>query len=777
MTLDWLSCKLAVKHSKRIWSNEVLTRLSVATIVRIGRQLIPLILLLALLLPSAPVEAEAPVRIGKIRWAYFVTYASNSLTSLEQHIGDLDYLSPYWFEIDGWGNIARTTKTSDENMSLVTSLAKANGVKLLPMIKNSATGSSFHGVLANVLVRANAINEIVELVVGGGWQGVHIDFENIDGSDRPHLTAFMADLAAALHARGKLVTQVIPAKEEEKFSGWAGAFDYAKLAQSNDLVVLMAYGYRTSASSTPGPMAPIGWVEGTVNYAITQISPSKLLLGVPWYGFDWNKTSGPPATSLCYPDTIALAQRYGSTIQYEESSESPYFKYTSGGQAHEVWFEDRRSLDAKLDLVYKYGLAGAAGWRMGHEDPEVWNCFNARLAFRTWFLAEGCTAPPYHTWVLLMNPNSSPAKVTVTFMKEDGGTVVKQYQVAPASRFSIFANELVANAAFSTKVESDVPIFVERAMYFGHDGHDSVGINAPSRTWYMPEGFSGPGVDTWILLMNPNKVGTTSTVTFMKEDGSTVVRTYDLAPTSRLNIWADQIVPDCAFSTVVKSALPIVAERAMYFDEGRGGHGSVGVPYTSKKWYLAEGYTGHGSWLLLMNPNPVMASVTLTFMKENGDPVQRTYTLKPTSRLNVYVNAIVSNAAFSTKVEADQPIVVERAMYWQGSRSGHSSMGVSAPALTWYLPEGCTAHPFENWVLVMNPNAVPANVTATFMLEGGSNIVRRYNVAPTSRLTIHVDEIVSNCAVSVRLDSDQPIVAERSMYCGSVGHNSVGVSQ
>lgn len=141
------------------------------------------------------------------------------------------------------------------------------------------------------------------------------------------------------------------------------------------------------------------------------------------------------------------------------------------------------------------------------------------------------------------------------------------------------------------------------------------------------------------------------------------------------------------------------------------------------------------------------------------------------------MNDIVANAAFSTGVESDQPIVVERAMYWGSSAAGHSSMGATALATTWYLPEGCTASPFEEWVLVMNPGAAPANVTATFMLEGGNNIVRRYTLAPTSRLTIHVDEIVGDSAVSVRLDSDRPIVAERSMYFGQGGTNSVGVSQ
>ncbi len=733
-----------------------------------------LVLLLASVLPSPQAKAEVPAHIGRIRWAYYVAYASDSLTSLQQHIGDLDYLSPDWFEVDANGNIARKQGVSDENLSLVTSLARANGVKVLPIVKNGATGSSFHGVLADATLRGRAVGNILDTLVGGGWQGVNIDFENLDASDRTHLTAFMADLAAALRPRGKIVTQAIAAREEEKLSGWTGVYDYAGLAPHSDLLLLMSYGYRTSNSSVPGPVAPINWVERTVEYAVSQIPPSKLILGVPWYGYDWNRTTGPPARAIRYPEALELAQRYGSPILYD-SSQSPYFTYAAAGQQHEVWFEDRRSLEYKLDLVNKYGLAGAGGWRMGHEDPGVWDCFNARLAFRTWYLAEGCTSYPYHTWILIMNPNGRPAQVTVAFMKEDGSMVTKQYRVGAASRFSIFANEVVPNAAFSTKVQSDLPIFVERAMYFNADGHDSAGVNGPSRTWYLPEGFAGQDVDTWILLMNPNSVAATATVTFMKEDGATVVRSYNLASTSRLNVWADQIVPNCAFSTKVEATLPIVAERAMYFV--RGGHGSVGVSYASKKWYLAEGYSGFGSWLLLMNPNSAAANVAVTFMLEDGSTVLRNYTLRPTSRLTIYVNDIIPNVAFSTKVESDQPIVAERAMYWGNSPAGHSSLGATALAQTWYLPEGCTARPFEEWVLVMNPGTTTANVTATYMMEGANNVVRKYTVAPTSRLTIHVDEIIGDCAVSVRLDSDRPIAAERSMYFGNGGHNSVGVSQ
>ncbi|MDP2728146.1 MAG: glycosyl hydrolase family 18 protein, partial [Dehalococcoidia bacterium] len=506
-------------------------------------------------------QAASP---GKIRWAYYVPYDSNSLTSLRQALPNLDYVSPFWFYIDGQGQIP------DKDEAGVTSLIKSGGVKILPTFRNQASYGDFHGVLSDATLRKRAIGNILRLVEAHKYDGVNIDFEAIDPSDRPNLTGFMAELAATLRPKGKLVTQAIPAKEKEKDTGWAGAFDYAGLAPHNDLVLLMAYSYRTSNSTVPGSTAPLDWVEATVAYAASQIPAQKLLLGVPWYGYDWNTTTGPPAHALRYPQTMELAARFAANPQYDEASQSAFLNYIQDGQNHQVWYEDQRSLMAKLELVKKYNLAGVGGWRLGHEDPGVWDPWKARLAYRTWYLAEGCTCQPFDTWILLMNPNESPANVTVTFMKEDGSTLEKRYKVAPKSRFNLFANQVVPGAAISTRVDSDVPVFVERSMYFGHDGHNTPGVNGPERTWYLAEGYTGPGTDTWVLIMNPNPQETKATVTFMKEDGGLVERTYTLAPTSRRSIYANEVVPNASFSTRVVADQPVVVERAMYFGQGGG---------------------------------------------------------------------------------------------------------------------------------------------------------------------------------------------------------------
>lgn len=710
--------------------------------------------------------------VGKVRWAYYVPYAPNSLASLREYVSALDYLSPYWYRMDGEGNLISSGdgEINDRNRGAVLDLVRTHGVKVLPMIKNRETYADFTAVLAQPEARAYAIENVVRMTVDGGFAGAHIDFEGISPEDRPHLSGFMNDLAAALRPRGKLVTQAVPAKDRERTTGWAGAYDYAALGAANDLVVIMTYGYGTGV---PQSTAPYPWVAGSAAFISSQIPAEQVLLGLAWYGYDWNLTQGGVA-SLTHADAVARAQANQATIEFDERTQTARYTYEAGGDRHEVWFEDRRSNDAKMGLVFRYGLAGAAGWRMGHEDPGIWASYRDRLGFRSWYLAEGATTTPFDTWILLQNPNTYPITATLTFMKEDGAVSVHRYPIRASARHSVYANQLLPNTAFSTRVEATGPILVERAMYFGSEGHDSAGVSAPSRTWYLPDGAVSDSVHTWILLMNPHSFPVNARLSFLLERGSPIVQDFQVAATSRLNVFANNYVPAGRFATVVQADVPIVAERAGYSD--RGAHGSPGAPATATTWYMAEGYTGHQVSIALMNPNGEPARATVTFMMEGARNLTATATLAPYTRSTVIGPASPANTGYSTLVESDRPLAVERTSFAPGS-GAHSSLGTPAPARTWFLAEGATTNPFETYVLLQNPNPATARVEVTYMPEQGGNRVSVYDLSPNSRFTISVNKIVPNEAVSVRVDASLPIVVERAMYFGGGAHDSIGISQ
>jgi len=746
---------------------------------------------LPLTTPSTAVAQSS----GPLRWGYFVPDDPTSLASLSQRSGNLDYVGLHWATMCSDGTVE--SKTNPTVLSLVRSLRAKS---LLSVTAGSAEIA--HSILASESSRATAIENLLRSTAE--YDGISIDFEGLDPGDRDGLTGFMSQLAGRFRPTGKLVTMALSAKTSDARTGWAGAMDYAALAPHADLFVLMAYGFRTARSTTPGSAAPISWVEDTLEYAVSQIPASKILLGVPFYGYDWNTTAGPPAKVLRGPDAASLASRYGATITVDPTQQSACLSYTdSDGHSHQAWFENRASLAPKLDLVRRHNLAGVAAWRLGHEDPEVWPAIDALRSGqqatpkpveatpkpiatlvdtpanpqRSWYFAEGSTAPPFDSWLLLQNPNNATANATVTFMQDNGTSTTHHYSLAPTSRFSIFINQLVPKAAVSTLVQSDHPIFAERAMYFRTDGHGSPGVNQPATTWYLAEGSTAPPFDSWILVMNPNPTPTRVTFTLMLEGGvnKTVVR--DLPPTSRASLFANQELPPTAFSARVEGTAPIIVERAMYLSSG-GGHGTMAITTPSRQWYLAEGDTraGYDSWLLLMNPNDTPASATVTLAKEDGTLLVSHHLVGPRSRYSLFINQLMPDARLSVQVQADQPIVAERAMYF-GRGGAHNTVASPRLARTWYLPEGSTASPFQEYVLIANPNGFSTNATVTWMQEGGKTSTQSVTLPANGRATLDANRAVPNAAVSARVDATAPVVVERSMYFsnGNGGTNTIGI--
>jgi len=199
------------------------------------------------------------------------------------------------------------------------------------------------------------------------------------------------------------------------------------------------------------------------------------------------------------------------------------------------------------------------------------------------------------------------------------------------------------------------------------------------------------------------------------------------------------------------------------------------IPDLSPDWYLAEGFTGRNAtggefeeYVLIQNPNDQAANADVTFMLNGGATVQKSCTIAPNSRFTITVDEILPDAEVSTFLHSDRRIAVERAMYFNGRRAGHDSIGVSQPGTTWYLAEGYTAMSFDEYVLIMNPGAKEAGITATFMTPGKGNTTRKYNVGGHSRFTIHVDEILPAEMISTKIESTQPVVVERAQYLNNM---------
>ena len=401
----------------------------------------------------------------------------------------------------------------------------------------------------------------------------------------------------------------------------------------------------------------------------------------------------------------------------------------------------------------------------------------------TWYFAEGNSEPPFQTFFTLFNPSDDSARATLTYMKVDGSTTKQEVTVKEGSRLVIDAVKVVPNEQFGLRIDASRPIFAERSVYFGPDGHSSTGASAPNTTWYLAEGSTNPPFDTWILLQNPGSKAATVNLTFMKENGESQVDQVVVPAMTRQDVHTNELVAKSGFSTKIVSDQPIVAERSIYLERG-GGHSTLASAVTSKDWYFAEGSTEEGvhTWILLQNPGRNPADVTVKYLREDGATVEQDLTVGATSRVAINTREAIDGERFGVVVEADLPIVAERAMYFGGSEDGggtgaSASLGAPNLARTWYLPDGMTVAPYEEWILVANPGDQNAEVKVEFTLADGETTTREYDLDRRGRLTIDVNAEVPNARLSAKVSSTQPVVVERSTYFkdGAGGTNSLGI--
>src|SRR5919201_3095686 len=321
-------------------------------------------------------------------------------------------------------------------------------------------------------------------------------------------------------------------------------------------------------------------------------------------------------------------------------------------------------------------------------------------------------------------------------------------------------------------------------MYFGHDGHSSPGARQPARTWYLAEGSSVPPFETWMLLLNPNSTPTTVRLRFLLEDGSVVERSELVPAMGRRSVFVNALFTASGFATQVNADQPVVVERAMYFDGGQGGHDTLATATPGKTWYLAAGNSrgGYDTWLLVENPGDQPASGRLTFLTDTGSVVIQPLFVQPHARLSLYTNPLVPNAVYGMRVDADQPIVVERSVYFSDGKAGYDAAAVASPASEWFLPEGATTGSFEEQLAVLNPQPQPAVVQVDFRpQEGDAPPPLRFSVPGNSRFTLDVNPFAPDTNVALRVTSDRPIVVERTSYfaraSGLGATNSTGLTR
>lgn len=307
-------------------------------------------------------------------------YTNISYDLLKSTLPYLTFLSPFTYGIDNNGGLIYINDNWMINLSddySVQPLMHLSTLNEQGVFSNETASIVFN----NENVKNNLINNTLNNIINKKYYGLDIDFEFINPDESKDYAELISDFKTVLSEFDYPVFAALAPKtsDEQKGTLYEG-HNYGLIGNAADYVLLMTYewGY---TYGPPLAVAPINKVREVLDYAVTKIPAEKIYLGVPTYGYNWTLPyikGVSRAPSISNTEAVNLAIKYNAVINYDDIAQSPWFNYTDeDGRIHEVWFEDGRSIMAKLKLVNEYGFKGVGYWDLMRPFPQNWLVLNS----------------------------------------------------------------------------------------------------------------------------------------------------------------------------------------------------------------------------------------------------------------------------------------------------------------------------------------------------------------------------------------------------------------
>lgn len=298
--------------------------------------------------------------------------------SLEQNIRTvsphLTYLAPFSFQIKRDGSLKEPV------LNNFPTIAGQHNVTLMMVVSN-LENDQFSDELGRIIlnnqdVQQSLLNNIVQTAKKYGFRDIHFDMEFLRPVDREAYIQFLQKAKTRFKQEGWLLSAALAPKTSATQKGkWYEAHDYGGIGNIVDFVVIMTYEWGYSGGPAMA-VSPIGPVRDVLEYALTEMPGSKIMMGQNLYGYDWTLPyvpGGQYAKAVSPQRAIQIASEFNVPILYDEKAQAPHYDYTDQeGKKHTVWFEDARSIQAKFDLVKELNLRGVSYWKLGIEFPQNW---------------------------------------------------------------------------------------------------------------------------------------------------------------------------------------------------------------------------------------------------------------------------------------------------------------------------------------------------------------------------------------------------------------------
>ena len=440
--------------------------------------------------PSMPLQTRAkPAGPARVVFGYLPYWIDGDYYR-NLDLGLLTHVSAFAVEVNADGTLG------DDHgwpwTALVDS-AHAHGVRVILTATLFGDGQVLT-LIADDEYRQTFMREIRDHIIEGNADGLNVDFEGPSANGWVSLiNDFMAELTTYLHREipGCEVSFAVPPVD------WGGRWDQVGLANSCDYLFIMGYAFTGSWSEASGPTAPLtgGWrnitttVTGAGDYGdVTRQSPEKLILGVPYYGCEW-ETDGPDAGAdtkefVKYPrlvETLPGATTHGRV--WDAASSTVWYRYETGEQWHQVWYDDPVSLGLKFDLALGAGLRGVGMWALGYEGErrEPWDLLALKIGRWTPVTA------------VAEEPRPGRARLAQNYPNPFNGSTRLEYEIPGAGRVDVVVYDVLGRRILQWRR------WHERPGEYGWwwDGTDSGGRPVGSGVYTYRLQFTGADGGTW----------------------------------------------------------------------------------------------------------------------------------------------------------------------------------------------------------------------------------------------------------------------------------------
>lgn len=317
-------------------------------------------------------KIEGPISLA---WDYYSEYVSAPTRTGK--ITGVNVVSPSFFYMTKYSTTNVYENVGNEGIAYV-NWAHGNGYQVWPMFTNSNM-SETSKMLSDYKLRETVINQIINYIKQYNLDGINIDFEGMYETDKDNFSRLLIEIRPRLNEVGAVLSVDVTAPDGAP--EWSLCYDRYTIGKVADYVMFMAYDQYGVSATKAGTTAGHNWVEANVKKFLGQeeVKAEKIILGIPFYTRVWKEINGNVISSVVNIGNVNNVIPSNATKTWDEDLQQYYVEYKKGGATYKIWVEDEKSIEAKLDLVSKYNLGGAAYWEYDRATNSIWNLIESKI--------------------------------------------------------------------------------------------------------------------------------------------------------------------------------------------------------------------------------------------------------------------------------------------------------------------------------------------------------------------------------------------------------------